>query len=105
MRLAHANVGEEVLKEFIVGQNFTSDLTADEIVFLKDVGLSDSVITSIMHRRREILARGTVPADSPSSAIEVATQSPPPAAAPPANSATPTAVATTSVAPPKPRLL
>lgn len=101
VRLAHANVGEEVLKEFIVGQNFTSDLTADEIVFLKDVGLSDSVITSIMHRRREILARGTVPADSPSSAIEVATQSPPPAAAPPANSATPTAVATTSVAPPE----
>lgn len=91
VRLVQAGVSEEVLMAYIDNAPQSFDLTANEIVYLNDLGVENTVITAMLRHRNDFAdrANGVAPA---AAATAVATnlvelppgQQPPPPAAPPA---------------------
>ena len=59
--LAQSQVGEMVILEYVKKSPNVFDLTADQIIYLKDIGLSDQVIATMMARSQELRAAGAVP--------------------------------------------
>lgn len=59
VQLAQAQVGEAVVLEYVMDAPVPYDMTSAEIVYLKDVGLSEPVIEAMIQRGRELRAQGT----------------------------------------------
>lgn len=103
--LAQSQVGELVILEYIKKSTNAFDLTADQIIYLKDIGLSEQVIASMMARTQELRAAGAVPSPgSPASTAAAPTPTTPvptePAPVAPEYASPPPAPATMSLAQP-----
>jgi hypothetical protein len=98
VNLAQSGVGEAVILEFIRNSPTPFELTADEIVYLKDLGISETVLAEMLRHRQGAGAPETtapaaassaptvaapVPAPETNAAPLTSTASPPAATAPP----------------------
>src|SRR5437899_882539 len=70
VRLAESGLGDEVVSSYVTNSRTAFSLTADDIVYLKDVGISESIISLMMAHDRQIRESGPPP---------VTAQTPPPA--------------------------
>ncbi len=84
VRLAESGLGDEVILAYIRKSSGTSPITADQIVYLRDLGISTAVLQSLIEHRPldqgqagEPAMAPTVPATAPS-AETVAPSVPPP---------------------------
>ncbi len=57
IQMAQAGVGEKILIEYAQDSPVAYDLTSAEVVYLKDLGISDAVIEAMFKRGRELRAR------------------------------------------------
>ncbi len=93
LQLAQAKVGDSTIIAYIKNSGNSYDLSADQIIYLRQQGLSDAVLTTMLTQPRPGLAVAapTTPAPTPETVSTPA----------PATSSTvaPAAVATTTVAP------
>src|SRR5437660_4754832 len=71
IRLAQAGVGEEVVLSYIQNSTTPFYLTADQILYLKDLGISSQVTTAMLNRDAMLRSQPQI------------AQGPPPAAEPP----------------------
>src|SRR3989442_15353653 len=53
VRLAESGVGEDVILAFIQNSKSTYNLSADDVLYLKDVGLTSPVITAMLNHDKE----------------------------------------------------
>ncbi len=101
--MAQAHVGDAVLLEYINSSPNAYQLNADEILYLRDLGLSETVISAMLRHGNELRTSG-VPAGPPPAAESAAsTNSAAVEAAPPVYAApvtAPAAVDTMSAPPP-----
>ncbi|MBI3848955.1 MAG: hypothetical protein HY298_01510 [Verrucomicrobia bacterium] len=54
IKLAESGVGEDVILSFIQNSKSTYDLSADDVFYLKDVGLSSPVITAMLNHDKAL---------------------------------------------------
>ena len=54
IRLAQAGVDESVIMTFITNSSSTFNLNPDKIIYLKDIGLPDEVVTAMMQRDQQL---------------------------------------------------
>ncbi len=59
-RLAHARVGDSTIQQFIANLTEPFHLKADQVVYLRDVGLSETVLDALLSRE-QLLASTTPP--------------------------------------------
>jgi len=78
VRLAQSGVSEDVVLAYVQNSQSTFNLSADDVVYLRDVGLSSPVITSMINHDNAL--RGQQPQYSPPPATPVPTE--PPSTAP-----------------------
>src|SRR5256885_15056774 len=76
VRLAESGLGDEVVSSYVTNSQTAFNLSADDIVYLKDVGISEAVISLMMSHDRQIRESGPPP---------VTAQTPPPAPVPQPN--------------------
>jgi hypothetical protein len=74
--LSAAAVGDQVLLEYVKKAQVAYELSADDVLYLKDVGLSDDVIAAIVRRGNELREQG-----APRAAVQATTAPPPPVTA------------------------
>jgi hypothetical protein len=67
IRLWRANLSEEFINKYVAGSDLARDLTADDVVRLRNAGVPESLITSITRRRAEAGAAASVPQMTPGS--------------------------------------
>lgn len=84
VRLAHARVGDSTIQQFIANLTEPFHLKADQVVYLRDVGLSETVLDALLSRE-QLLASSAPPPPSETPATK-----PAPAAATPPEPASPT---------------
>ena len=69
VKLAQSNVSEDVILAYIANAETDFNPSADEILYLKDLGMSDRVITAVIdpNKARQALAAGVPaqPQDTP----------------------------------------
>jgi hypothetical protein len=94
--MAQAHVGDTVLLEFIKGSTSSFQLNADEIVYVRDLGLSEEVITAMIRHGGELPAPAAAPVAPPAPApgpvapatpvyvTSMSTEAPPPTVVEPA---------------------
>ncbi len=58
LKLASSGVEEQVMMAYITNSPAPFNLTADEIIYLKDIGVSGNVITSTLHKDQSLNAPG-----------------------------------------------
>ncbi len=78
IKLSHANVGEEIILNYVRGSGTIYNLGAKEIVYLRDQGVSDKVVNAMLDQRK----RAEVAMQA---AAQVAPVQPSETAAPPVN--------------------
>ncbi|MCP5521065.1 MAG: hypothetical protein H7A46_05910 [Verrucomicrobiales bacterium] len=78
VQMARAQVGEQVLLDYVQDSPVAYDMTSAEIVYLKDVGISEPVIQAMMHRGQAL--RAQAPAAPAVETVPVSSE--PPAVAP-----------------------
>jgi len=87
VRLAQAGVDENIIMTFVTNSSGTFNLDSDKIIYLKDVGLPNDVITAIMQRdvvlHQQIAAAYQPPAQPVPAPEPVTTDQPEPAPTPP----------------------
>jgi hypothetical protein len=94
VKLAESGVGEDVTLAYVHNSQAPFNLGAEDILYLKDVGISSSVLTAMLTRDTEL--RGQAPAPAPTfeqkayastppalAPVSVTPQAPPPTEAPP----------------------
>ncbi len=69
IRLAQADISEGVILAYVTNSPSPFNLTADQIIYLRDIGLSDEVITAVLQHDQTLSAESTPP---PSTAVETA---------------------------------
>ncbi|MFZ9855034.1 MAG: DUF6600 domain-containing protein [Limisphaerales bacterium] len=80
VRLAHARVGDSTIQQFIANLTEPFHLKADQVVYLRDVGLSETVLEALLSREQLLAASAPPPSqDKPS---EKPTPAAPPAPEP-----------------------
>lgn len=117
--LSQAGVGDPVVLEFVKNSTNAYELSVDEIVYLKDLGVSEQVLAGMVHRGNELRQQAakeaevvaanppanpppSEPAQPPPAEVAQAQPAPAPAPAPPsAPSAEQSAVAQAQPAPPQ----
>ncbi|MBL9139330.1 MAG: hypothetical protein JNK85_25905 [Verrucomicrobiales bacterium] len=57
VRLVESGAGEEVTRAYVGASSVAYDLTLDEVIYLRDVGIPDSVIAAMMRRGGELRAQ------------------------------------------------
>lgn len=57
VRLVESGAGEEVTRAYVGASSVAYDLTLDEVIYLRDVGVPDSVIAAMMRRGGELRAQ------------------------------------------------
>jgi hypothetical protein len=82
IRLASSGVAEDVIVAYVNNSQAPFGLTADQVVYLKDLGVSPQVVTAMINRDTTLRSQPAVAATTP----------PPPAAAPPMEPAAPPVV-------------
>ena len=104
--MAQAQVGDAVLLEFVKSRQQAFDLDADDIVYLKDVGVPEEVVTMMLKRDgelREQALAATPAAEAPAPEGATPEESVPPTATAPAEGtesvAAPTTVYASTVTP------
>jgi hypothetical protein len=65
VRLAESGVGEDVIMAYIQNSPGAFDLSADQILYVKDVGLSSQVITAMLNRDAALRSQPQPPATQP----------------------------------------
>ena len=75
LKLEQAKVGDSVIVNYVQSSGVTYDLKADEIVYLKEQGLSDDVLNAMMNQRTS-LAGSAQTAAAPSAPASPPTASP-----------------------------
>lgn len=58
LRMASSGVDEKVLQAYITNSPSPFNLTADEIIYLKDLGISGDVVASALHKDQQFKAAG-----------------------------------------------
>jgi hypothetical protein len=80
IRLAESGVGDEVVLAYVRNSQAFFSITADHVVYLKDLGLSSEIISAILTHDTELRAKGpiqyTVPTNPP--AVAAPAPAPPP---------------------------
>ena len=87
VKLAESGLGDEVVMSYVTNSQTAFNLSAEDIVYLKDVGISEETITAMMTHDR-IMRKSGPPANAPSALPPVAAPQPnnvvtPPATPPP----------------------
>ncbi len=77
IKLWKANLSEDFLKKYISGADIAKDLSAEDIVKLRNAGIPESLISAVSERKQVVIMPSPVPATSP---IMVPAPSPTPAA-------------------------
>src|SRR5262245_23245200 len=99
-KLANSGVEESVLLSYVKNSTNTFNLGADDIIYFKDLGISEAVVTAMIERDRVL--RTSTPAHSEDTSALAVSQSPPAEQAPApvyqAPAPTPDANATPTVA-------
>jgi hypothetical protein len=62
IKLANSGLDESVMLAFATNSTQTFNLTAEEIIYLKDIGVSGSVVTAMMQRDQELKGGAAGPA-------------------------------------------
>lgn len=93
--LSLATVGDQVLIEFVNNAQVAYELSAEDILYLKDVGLTDDVVAAIVKRGHDLRDQG-----APQARVLASTAPAPPIAEAPAFEPTPAAQTVTQVPPP-----
>lgn len=75
--LAQAGVGESVMLEFVKNSTTTYDLNVDEIVYLTDLGIPDSVLAAMLRHGKEFQEQMAPTTAAPAAAAEAAPPSAP----------------------------
>src|ERR1043165_7102696 len=75
IRLAEAGVGDDVVLAYIQNAQSTFNLGADDVLFLRDVGLSSAVITAMLSHDTTMRNQA---ASNPNAAVPEPAQEPPP---------------------------
>ncbi|MCZ7641211.1 MAG: hypothetical protein M5U12_37270 [Verrucomicrobia bacterium] len=78
--MAQAQVGETVLLEFVRQSAVPFELGADDLVYLKDIGVPDAVVTAMLQRTSQLHEQAVVAAPV-TGTVEAAAAAPEPAAA------------------------
>ncbi len=101
-QMAQSGVSEQILLKYIEHSNLTYHLTAEEIVYLKDIGVPDSVISAMIDRSGPVEMGQTESAQASSQSAQQATASSSnlPAQESSSTSQTPSAQEQTEPAPP-----
>jgi hypothetical protein len=75
VKLSEARVGEDAIVAFIANSGATYNLSVNEIIYLKNRGLSDRVITAMLEQRQKVAAAAapSAPAASPAPATQNST--------------------------------
>jgi len=90
VRMHQAGVEESVLVAFVQSSTVAYHPSAKEVIYLRDLGMSQTVITAMLRRGGELRDRATeMDREERNRAVPV--QSPPPQAPPPSSTATPSA--------------
>ena len=81
VQLAHANVGEDVIVNYIQNSGNGYGLDANQILYLKQQGISDRIINAMLNQRSRVAAAqtGTPPNNSDANNVQIPTPTPPPA--------------------------
>jgi hypothetical protein len=82
VQLAHANVGEDVIVNYVQNSGNAYGLDANQILYLKQQGVSDRIINTMLNQRSRVPAAvQTVPQPNSSDAnsAQIPTTTPPPA--------------------------
>lgn len=95
--LSQADVGDNVLIEYANKAQVAYELSADDILYLKDVGLTDDVVAAIVKRGHDLRDQG-----APQARVLASTAPAPPVAEPQAAEPTPAPQTVTQV-PPSPQ--
>ena len=90
IRLSEAGTTEDVIVAYIQRSTAPFNLSADQIVYLKDIGLSSTAITDMLNRDRDLQAQGQAynydqrlyPSANPSAVAPQPVSAPPPEVAP-----------------------
>ena len=61
VRLAHARVGDSTIQQFIANLTEPFHLKADQVVYLRDVGLSETVLEALLSREQLLAASAPPP--------------------------------------------
>jgi hypothetical protein len=103
-KLAQAGVSFEVMTNYLAKVPYAYNLTADEIVYLNDVGMPAEVIGMMIRKRPSFVevASGAEPATAPVTTMVVAPTIAPPATTPPSPAPAVEAPAPVTAAPPAP---
>ncbi len=67
IRMANSGVEEGIMLSFVTNSASTFELGPDEVIYLKDIGVPDSVVTAMMQRDVVVRLGGAAPAAIPQS--------------------------------------
>ena len=67
VQLAHANVSEDVILNYVQNSGNGYGLDANQIMYLKQQGVSDRVVNTMLAQRSRVAAQTTTPPSSPDS--------------------------------------
>ena len=92
VRLSQAGVDESIIQTFVANSSSTFNLDSDKIIYLRDIGLPNEIITAMMQRDQQLqqqMAATAQPAPQPASPPDTTTETPPPPSPPEDQSAAP----------------
>ena len=96
IKLAQSGVSEEVMRDYVVKSPFAYNLTADEIIYLNDIGVPSAVISGMLKKEGATAPAAAAGLASPTNATAAAAPTPP---APPAQPEAPAPVQPAPVQP------
>jgi uncharacterized membrane protein len=70
IQLAQAKVGDDTIIAYVKNSGNNYGLTADQIIYLRQQGVSDAVITTMLNQPKPAIAAATVAAPAGSSTVE-----------------------------------
>jgi hypothetical protein len=87
LQLAHANVSDDIIVNYVQNSGNAYGLNADQIVYLRQQGVSDRVINAMLTQRAKLAATVPVPTPAPEVTDTGGSTAPPPQPAPDVQSA------------------
>jgi hypothetical protein len=76
VQMAQAGVNENVIASYINNSGAAFNLTSDQIIYLKDIGLPDDAVTAMMQRDQQLGATSAAQSPPPAATDETATEPP-----------------------------
>ncbi len=76
IRLADSGVDQAVIMSYVNNSASPFNLTPDDIIYLKDIGLPNDIVNAMMQRDQQLGATANPPAANPAGTTEVATEQP-----------------------------